>query len=90
MHKVRCDNQDVIQLLILRQSLVGRDHFIIRAVALDGIRPFGGFFQRDFGIGKKRARDDAAGAVEVNGFLVGIDDERALTAADESDIERSV
>ena len=55
-----------------------------------GIGPVGGFFEGDLGIGEQRAGDHAAGAVKVNGFLVGMDDEGAFAAADQTDIEGSV
>jgi hypothetical protein len=71
VHEVRRDDEDVIQLLVFGQRGVGRDHLVVGAVALDGVRPVGGFFQRDLGIGKQRARNHAAGAVEVNGFWCG-------------------
>ena len=84
------DDEDVIQLLIFGQGRVGGDHLVVGAVALDGVGPVGGFFQRDLGIGKQRARDDAAGAVKVNGLLMRMDDERAASAAHQSDVERFV
>ena len=36
----------------------------------------------------QRAGDDAAGAVKVNGFLMGMDDEGAFAATDESNVKR--
>ena len=52
MHEVRRDDEDVIQLLIFGQILVRRDHVVVGGVTFDRIRPVGGFFHRDFGIGK--------------------------------------
>ncbi len=79
--KIRRDNEDIVEFLIFGQSFVGRDHLIVRAVAFDGVGPVRRFLQRDFGIGKKRARHDATGAVKENGPLVRMDDERAAPAA---------
>ena len=90
MDEVGRDDEDVIQLLIFGQGLVGRDHLVVGAVALDGVGPVGRFFQRDLWIGKQRARHHAAGAVKVNGLLMRMDDERAASAAHQSDVKRFV
>ena len=90
MHVVGRDDEDVVQLLVLGQAGVGRDHFVVGAVALDRVRPVGGFFEGDLGVGEQRRRGHAAGAVKVNGFLMGMDDEGAFAAAHQTDIERSL
>jgi len=66
------------------------NHFIVGAVAGDRVRPVCGFFEGDSRIGEKRAGDDSARAVEVDGLLMRLDDERAFAAADSTDIKRSI
>ena len=88
--KVGCDDEDVIEPLIFGHDPVRGDHFIVGAVTGDRVGPFGRFFQRDLGIGEKRPRHDPAGAVKVNRFLMRMDNERAASAAHQSDVERFV
>jgi len=90
MDRIRCDNENVIQLFVFGQAAVRRDHLVVGAIAPDGVGPFGGFFQGNFWIGKQRARHDAAGAVKVNCLLVGVDDECAASPADQTDVKRFV
>ena len=66
------------------------DHFVVGAVALDRVRPVGGFLEGDLGIREQRAGDHPAGAVEMNRLLVGMNDEGAFAAADQTDIEGSI
>ena len=84
------DDEDVVEFFVGGRGRVGGDHFVVGGVALDGVGPVGGLFERDLGIGEERAGDDAAGAVHVNGFLMGVDDEGAFAASDQTDIERFV
>ena len=90
VNEVGSDDEDVIQLLLLGQRFIRRDHVVICAITSDRVRPLCRFLERDFGIGKQRARHHATGAVKMDGFLMRIDDEGAFATADESDIERSV
>ncbi len=90
VHVVRRDDEDVVQLLRVGQRRVGGDHLVVRAVALDRVRPLRGLLERDLRVREEGARDDAAGAVEVNRLLVRVDDERAAPAAHQTDVERSV
>ncbi len=89
MDVVRRDDEDVIEALLLGQALLRVNHLGVAAVALNRVGPVGGFFERDLGIGEQCPGGDAARAVEVDCLLVRMDDECALAAADESDIERS-
>ena len=90
MYKIRCDDEDVVELFIVRQGRVGSDHLIIGCIALDRIGPVSSFFERDCRIREKRTSDDPASAVHVNGFLMGIHDEGSLASADQTDIERFI
>ena len=83
-------DENVIQLPVCGRRLVGGDHFIVGTIALDRVRPLGGFFERDFWIREQRAGDDAPGAVKVNGPLMRMDDEGAFAAAHQSDVEKFV
>ena len=89
VHVIRRDNQDVVQPLVGRQRPIRRDHLVVRAVAPDGIRPGGRFLEGDRRLRVERAGNNAARAVEVNGLLVRVHDERALAAANQPDIEWS-
>ena len=90
MHMVRRDDEDVIELLVFGQGGIGRDHLVVRAVSFEGIRPVGRFLERNLRIGEQRAGGHAAGAVKVNGFLMGLTMKAPLPPPTKSDIERSV
>ncbi len=90
MDVVGSDDHDVVQLLIRRQRSVNRNHLVIRTVTLEGVRPVRGFFEGDFRIREQRRSGHATGAVKVNGLLVGLNNERAFSATNQTDIKGSL
>ena len=82
VHEIRRHDKDVVQFLVRGQRSIGRDHLVVGAVALNGIGPISRLFQGDLWVGKERPRNHAAGAVEMNGALMRMDDEGAFAAAD--------
>ena len=87
VNKIGGDDEDVVELLVGGRLRVGGDHFVIGSVAFDRIGPIGGFLERDLGIREQRAGDDPAGAIHEDGFLMGMNDEGAFAASDQTDVE---
>jgi hypothetical protein len=84
---VGSDDEHIVQAFVFGQFGLFGNHFIVGAVTLDGVGPFLGFFERDFGVREQGAGHHAAGAVHVNGLLMGMHDECAFAAANQSDFQ---
>ena len=87
MDEVGRDDEDVVELLVGGSRRVGGDHFIVGTVTLDRIGPVFRLFESDLGIREQCARGDAAGAVHVDGLLMGMNDEGTFASSDEADVE---
>src|SRR5436190_12053844 len=87
VHMIGSDNDDVVELLIFGQLCVGRDHLVIGAVTFDRVRPVGSLVQSYLRIRKKCGSSNTAGTVEMNSFLMWLDDKGTFAATDQTDIK---
>jgi len=89
MHVVGRYDHQVIELLVLWQTGISRDHLIVRPISFDRIRPVSRLFQGDFRVRKQRGRDHAASPIKMDRLLMRLYNERAFPAAYQTDIEGS-
>lgn len=79
-------DQYVVQLFACGRGFLRLDHGVIGFITLDGVGPVCGFFQGHFGVWEECAGRDTACAVEVDCFLMGLHNESAFTAANQTNI----